>query len=357
VNTGQLRGPSVSCTNCQTVNPAARRFCARCAELLPLPVGAFFAGRYTVRRSVGVGGIGRGYRVTDERGAPGPLLLTELRQNRGWAPEARDYYRAQFAREVELLLALQELPTVPILHQGLTKRGDDRLFFVVVAPGETLQTALEKRKHPFPPDVVVDWGTRLGELLEHLHGQEPPLIHGDLHPGKLVLDGPTVRLTDLNIIRRIRTDGLPAIPEDNGFVAPEHLAGQAEPCSDLYSLAATLAVLLTNQPPPPPSPAIDAINRRNARVPEWLSHLIAINLSVAPYDRYASAADFVADLRRQQVTDTITCHACGAQNRRAEIYCQECTRPLLQSTRTCEECGQEMPINARFCPSCGVRVG
>lgn len=360
---------TVPCTHCQTINPASARFCAHCAELLPLPRDEFFAGRYTIGALIGVQGVGRSYRVTEARWKPaarggpdpapppGDLILTELRDNRGWSAEARAYYREQFAREVALIEALQDVPAAPRLHQGLTERGEDRLFFVTVAPpDETLQAALEKRKRPFPPDVVIDWGIRLGELLSRLHAHEPPFVYADLQPARLHVDGPGVRLADLNLIRRIRTDGLPYVAEANGFTAPEYRAGRPEPRSDLFSLAATLAALLTHQPPLAPSPDVEALHRLNERVPSWLSHLVAINLSEAPYDRYASADDVVADLRRQSVTDTVACRVCGAANRRTEIYCQECSRPLMQSARHCAGCGHAMPVNARFCPTCGVQV-
>ncbi len=336
---------------------------------MPLPDGEFFAGRYLIRGQIGVQGIGRHYWVSDievapgepgavvEPEAPAALVLTELRRNRGWTEAAQAYYREQFTREVTLLAALQDLPTVPRLYQELTERGEDHLFYVTVAPpAETLQAALEKRNRPFPPDVVIDWGIRLGELLARLHGHEPPLVLGDLQPGTLYVDGPVVRVGDLGFIRRTRTDGLPPTVEEDGFAAPEYVKGRPEPRSDLYSLAATLAVLLVNQPPLSASPDVEALHRINERIPSWLSHLIAINLSDAPYDRYASAGDIIADLRRQQVTDTTPCRVCGAPNRRTEIYCQVCSRPLMQSTRRCDSCDHEMPVNARFCPTCGVQV-
>lgn len=361
---------TVDCTHCQTANPASARFCAHCAELLPLPPGEFFAGRYTIRELAGVRGIGRSYRVIDSEwvaapagpdaaDAPAPpgLILTELRRNRGWSPEAQAYYREQFTREVNLLAKLQDLPAVPRLYQDLTERGEDRLYFVAIPPqGESLRAALDKRSRPFPPDVVIDWGLRLGELLARLHDEAPPHVLGDLAPETLYTDGPGVRVADLGLIRSVRTDGLPPEREDTGYAAPEYLDGRPEPRSDLFSLAATLAVLLINQPPLSPSPDVEALHRINDRIPPWLSHLIALNLSEAPYDRYASAEDIIADLRRQQVTDTTVCRVCGATNRRTEIYCQECSRPLMQTTRLCEECDHDMPVNARFCPTCGVQV-
>ncbi len=355
---------TVECTHCQTANPTTARYCMHCAERLPLPIGEFFAGRYTIRNYIGAQGIARRYHVTDtapsiDRGSRAPtvpLTLVELRSNRGWSPEAEDYYLTQFMNEAAQLSFLQELPAVPILHQGLTERGNRRFFVLAGVPQITLQATLEKRQRPFPPDVVIDWGIRLCDLLARLHAQTPPVLLTNLRPGNIGVIGPTVRIFDLDITRHVRTDGLPAIPKDDGFTAPEQLAGLVEPRSALYSLAAIMANLLTNQPPPAASPDSNALNRINVRVPEWLSHLIAINMSAAPYDRYARAEDMAADLRRQHVTDAIPCRACGAENPRTEIYCQECARALLISMQECEVCTQEMPINARFCPNCGIKV-
>jgi hypothetical protein len=348
-------GPDVTCTNCQTDNPASAQFCTHCAERLPLPLGEGFAGRYAVQAHAGIAGIGRRYHVTDDAGSPGErLTLVELRDSRAWGEEARAYYREQFAREVTLLAGLQSHSAVPRLHQSLTERDGRHFFALAGVPDATLHTALERRGRPFPPDVVIGWGIQLGEVAASLYAQTPPVFVG-MHPGAVGVDGPHVRLPDLNIIRRIRTDGLPAPLEGERFAAPEEANGSPEHRSTLYRLAAMMFTLLTLEPPPP-SIDPDALAQLNPRVPAWLGQLLAVNLAAAPYDRYASAADFVADLRRQKVAELIACRACGAENRRTEIYCQECGRALLESVRQCEVCEREMPVNARFCPNCGVKV-
>ena len=75
---------TVECPKCQTENPDSQKFCGECATPLPgiqdavhtktvetpseeLTTGSIFAGRYKIIEELGKGGMGKVYRVFDQK--------------------------------------------------------------------------------------------------------------------------------------------------------------------------------------------------------------------------------------------------------------------------------------------------
>ncbi len=54
-------------------------------------------------------------------------------------------------------------------------------------PGDDLSTMLAARSSPFPLEDVLRWAGQLLDVLEHLHGQQPPIIHRDIKPQNIKL--------------------------------------------------------------------------------------------------------------------------------------------------------------------------
>ena len=145
------------------------------------------------------------------------------------------------------------------------------------------------------PALAIGYLEQAAEALEHLHAHDPPVVHGDVKPANLILTSSgRIVLVDF---------GLSSTPTDDlrragtaGYVAAEVAAG-ARPtaASDVYSLAATAVALLTGEPPSGGAPSWGAIERE--RIP-GLERIVRPNLATDPARRDASAAAFVARLRR-----------------------------------------------------------
>jgi hypothetical protein len=99
---------------------------------------------------------------------------------------------------------------------------------------------------------VIQLGLNLLDVLEYLHGLDPPVIHRDIKPANIIVtaDG-TPRLVDFGAVQAEILDetGGSTIVGTAGYVSPEQLMGRAEPASDLYALGVTLVHLLTGVPP------------------------------------------------------------------------------------------------------------
>ena len=162
--------------------------------------------------------------------------------------------------------------------------------------GTDLEALLDVDGRPgLDPALAIGYLEQAAEALEHLHTHDPPVVHGDVKPANLILTSSgRVVLVDF---------GLSSTPTDElrragtaGYVAPEVAAG-ARPtaASDVYSLAATAVALLTGEPPSGGAPSWGAIERE--RIPA-LERIVRPNLATDPARRDASAAAFVARLRR-----------------------------------------------------------
>ena len=105
---------------------------------------------------------------------------------------------------------------------------------------------------------VLRYTIQICEVLEYLASRQPPVVHNDIKPGNIIIDGHSGRavLVDFGTAktRYLRP------PEDRigkrtsvygtvGYAAPELYQGHSEPRSDVYSLAATAYHLLTDDDP------------------------------------------------------------------------------------------------------------
>ena len=102
----------------------------------------------------------------------------------------------------------------------------------------------------------------------HLHGHDPPVVHGDVKPANLILTAPAGSSSSTSGSRST-DDGVPAAGTA-GYVAPEVAAGEPPTAaSDVYSLATTAVTLLTGSPPrgEPPNGrcGLDAERRRGSK--------------------------------------------------------------------------------------------
>jgi serine/threonine protein kinase len=154
----------------------------------------------------------------------------------------------------------------------------------------------------------------VAEALEYAH--ESGVIHRDIKPANLLLDSKgTVWVTDFGLALVVSDVGLTQTGEVLGtlrYMSPEQAAGRREPVdhrTDVYSLGATLYEMLTLQPlfPGQDRPTLlhqilneepRPLRKLDLAIPVELETIVLKSLAKSPSDRYATAEDFAADLRR-----------------------------------------------------------
>jgi len=177
-------------------------------------------------------------------------------------------------REVNELQKLQHPNLVKVYGAGVE---GDRIFFATeLIEGESL-SAILARRGKLTPDLVVEYGRQIAEVLRYLHSQD--LIHSKLTPEKiLVTEDHRIKISDLRLNRskRRRWDSTRRRELDiAAYMAPEQFTEGATQKSDFYSLGVILFEMLTGKLPYAPDTMGRMTKQKmNAPVPSVASHVM-----------------------------------------------------------------------------------
>ena len=222
-----------------------------------------------------------------------------------------DQALARFRREAETAARLDHPNIVPIYHVGETADGSPFFTMKYAADGSLLQARGPLRPEPRQSVLLM---AKVAQAVQYAH--EQGVLHRDLKPGNILLDGrgePLVsdfglaRCEEMagHLTRSLTSFGTP------GYIAPEQADGPAArltPAADIYSLGAILFELLTGRPPflgdnafgvmkqsaEKPAPALRSLVPHLDRE---LETICAHCLEREPAARYQSAGSLAEDLR------------------------------------------------------------
>jgi serine/threonine protein kinase len=247
--------------------------------------------RYIILQVIGRGGMGAVYKARDTR--RGEICAIKEMSLSTVPPGEQGQALSNFLAEATILSRLSH-PNLPAFTDFFSE--DERHFLVMeYIDGKTLEELLEENGGPFPERRVLGWARQLCDVLEYLHGQQPPVIFRDLKPGNIMLrkDG-RIKLIDFGIARLVRRTSsqdtqLLGTP---GFAPPEQYgSAQTDQRSDLYSLAVTLFQLLTGTLPEKGFGLPDA-RTINPHISPVVARALEKAASINPEDRYPSVAVF-----------------------------------------------------------------
>ena len=202
------------------------------------------AGRYTLEREVGRGGMGVVWLGRDEvLGRPVAIKRVGMFPGNSQA----DVDRA--AREARLAATLSHPNVVAVFD--LATDGDQHWLVMEYVEGDNLSRAV-RDEGPLPPEQAGELLGRAADALAAAHAEG--IVHRDVKPSNLLVtrDG-QVKLTDFGIARgdtekSLTQTGL--ITGSPAYIAPEVAGGSsATTASDVWSLGATLYYALAGTPP------------------------------------------------------------------------------------------------------------
>jgi beta-lactam-binding protein with PASTA domain len=263
--------------------------------------GELVVGRYRVVSTLGGGGMADVYLAEDLKLGRKVALKVLLRRYAGDAQ-----FVERFRREAQAAAQINHPNIVSIYDWGAI--GETYYIVMEYVQGETLKERVRRGGRMAPADAVA---VALGLLaaVETAHGAG--VIHRDIKSQNILLDpSGTVKVTDFGIAKAGDSQMTEAgsILGTAQYLAPEQAKGlPVDQRSDLYSVGVVLYEMLTGQVPFQGDSAVTvALKHVNEMPPEpaelvpglpySLNQIVLKALAKDPDRRYASAAEFAADL-------------------------------------------------------------
>jgi serine/threonine-protein kinase len=269
----------------------------------------FFLGDFKILERLGAGAMGRVY-VAEQLKLGRQIALKTLREEHA----GDENYVARFQREARAAAQLKHPNIVQIYDVG--QQGRTHYIVMELVRGRNLKDLL-KDQGPLPVDQSLDVICQTAQGLEHAH--ERGIVHRDVKPSNLVLEGRTVKILDLGLARRFES-GETMTQEGKALGTPDYMspeqfrdARRADVRSDIYSLGCTWYALLAGRPPfveaDPVGKALahetqapQPIQNLAPAVPEWVARTVHKMLAKSPDERYPSCRELLADIERHGAT-------------------------------------------------------
>ncbi len=219
-------------------------------------------GAYRILEPLGKGGMGALYLAADTAAFDRKCVIKELIDyyNPADLEETRQA-QARFETEARLLAELNH-PGIPRIYTYFSEAGRHYIVMEyvegdIVEQGVTHVDAAGRTvpARPLPQEVVIRHAIRVCRVLEYLADRPTPVIHHDIKPANLIVERTSgdVRLVDFGTAkihtRRLLPGEQPSLFGTQGYAAPEQYQGNSDPRSDVYSLAAVVYHLLTDDDP------------------------------------------------------------------------------------------------------------
>jgi serine/threonine protein kinase len=266
-------------------------------------VGTVIAG-YRIEDRIGRGGMGVVYRAEHlnlQRRAAIKIIAPDLAESEG--------FRERFTREARIAAALQHPNIVTVYDAGEV----DGLLYLAMQyiEGEDLAGVLQRERR-LRPYRAIDVCRQVASALDAAHAMG--LIHRDVKPANVLIEGRTAFLTDFGLTKRL--EGTHAQLTRAGdvvgtihYVAPEQIEGRRVSArSDVYSLGCLLYHCLSGQVPfaletdvaviyAHLSEEAPRLSSLRPELPEGLDAVMAKALDKSPDRRFPSCGDMISAAR------------------------------------------------------------
>ncbi len=263
-------------------------------------------GAYTLLAELGRGAVGIVYKARHE-GLGRDVALKVLRA--GF--DENDNARERFRREARACAQVRHDHIVDIYEAG---EVDDRPYYAMtLLDGEPLSTQVREGRTMDPKTMAAAMAD-IADALHALHERE--IVHRDVKPSNIMIE-PNGRavLADFGLARSAQSAKMTRTGDALGtplYMSPEQMKGDGRSMdgrTDVYGLGATLYELASAKPPfeaADLSTLMGMVIRERPRAPRQLNQttppdlerIILKCLEKRPEDRYATAADLAADLRK-----------------------------------------------------------
>lgn len=294
-----------------TLSTAQQKYCTSCG--MPLILG----GRYLPSKLLGRGGFGAAFLARDRYTTSlRNCVVKQFQPSGNLSAEQLEIALNLFEREASVLEELSRHPQVPDFYAFFPlmvpkKQGADEPFFYLVQEfidGQDLEREQAARGRAYTEPEVREVLEAILKVLKFVHDRN--VIHRDIKPSNIMRDKTgKLFLLDFGAVKQIaagaganqgRSTGIYSM----GYAPPEQMqGGQIYFSTDLYALAATCLILLTNKPSEELFDAYNNCWNWQPYAPQASAGLVAVlerMLQPTPRDRFASAVEVWTALQQAQ---------------------------------------------------------
>ncbi|HLY28223.1 MAG TPA: protein kinase [Aggregatilineales bacterium] len=266
-------------------------------------------GRYEVRERLGIGGMATVYKGWDtnlDRWVAVKVLHDHLVEQAG--------FKERFEREAKVVASLSHPNIVQVFDFDTVTVNTVPVYYMVMAyiPGKSLKNLMDdahRQNERLPLSQVSNVMRGVLSALDYAHKQG--MVHRDVTPANILFNeqGQAV-LTDFGIAKIVSGTRLTQSGMTVGtpmYMPPEQGTGDtADSRSDIYSMGVILFEMLSGEAPYQGDSAvalilkhindpIPSVRATNADLTPAMDSVVMRALAKDPADRYATAADFLAD--------------------------------------------------------------
>lgn len=266
-------------------------------------VGKMLAGRYEILEEIGKGGMAYVYKARCHflnRYVAVKVLKDELKDDKEFVH--------RFNTEAQAAARISNPHVVSIFDVGF----ENGLYYIVMeyVEGITLKEYISKNKS-MPWQTAAEFAAQICEGLDAAHKKS--VIHRDIKPQNIIMTkGNVLKITDFGIARATSQATTTAANSTIGtvhYLSPEQArGGYTNEQTDIYSLGVVLYEMLTGRLPFDDNTAV-AIAIKHIKekpvmpriikndIPESVEKIVLKAMNKEQSLRYATAADFLKDLR------------------------------------------------------------
>ena len=268
------------------------------------------AGRYTVEREIGRGGMATVYLAQDHKHHR-PVAVKILHSH-----IAAHLGTDRFLREIQIAARLSHPHILALMDSG---EADGLLYYIMpFVQGESLRDRLN-RQGRLPLDEALQIARHVAQALGYAHAQG--VVHRDIKPENVMLYEGEAMVTDFGIAKAVSAAGSDNLTQTGStvgtptYMSPEQASGETDldGRSDLYSLACMVYEMLSGGPPFTGSNPQAVIMKRFSEkppslrtalpgLPESVDRAIQKAMERRPDDRFATTQEFAQALALAGVT-------------------------------------------------------
>ena len=346
-----MTAPATECAHCHTPVPSNTRYCLVCGNEVSSPGGAppprssldelrerlteVLRGRYEIRRTLGVGGMGAVF-LAEEVGLEREVAIKVLPPKLAEDPSVV----ARFEREAKTAARLDHSHIIPIYR--VESDGGLHYFVMKYVAGRALDALIAERGR-LPVPEVRRILSEASAALDHAHRKG--VVHRDIKPANILLDqDDRVLLADFGIAKAVagsaELTNTGVVIGTPYYMSPEQALGQqVDGRCDQYSLAVVGYRMLTGEPlfdgdssmailykhihEPPPRVRI-----KRPDVPDHLDLAIYRALAKTPGERFDTMGAFARAVRGEEAVTLVSAERTESVARPERALTGAATLPL-----------------------------